>query len=211
MGSCPQGHPVPVGFDFCGTCGAQIPLEVTSPSPPGSMPDPDAGPWQVETVTRRLDVMARPDPEGAPARGDAPASPLKAGEGGSPARLDPVRVPAPTPLPGSGRPAVERVPAAPRPDMQPTEASARNGLGRTAATLGVLSIITAPAMGLGIVIGVLAVAFGEAGLARVRARTATNRRAAGWGIFLGLVGALVSLALLRYYQLLAESGFILIG
>ncbi len=100
-------------------------------------------------------------------------------------------------------------PARPRPGIAASEQ--RNGVGRTAVILGCLSLITAPMVGLGVVAGVLAVAFGEAGLARVRSGTATNRHTAGWGVLLGLVGAVVSVALLRYYQLLADSGISLLG
>ncbi len=201
MGSCPQGHPVPAGFDFCGTCGEQVP--VSDVAPPQVAP-PTMTPLTLPPVERR------PIPPMAPAQtpgATATATP-RATTTATPSETAMTTAPISQPAPAS-RETEPVIVARPRPDS--SSPAPRNGLGRTAAILGGLSLLTAPILGLGIIAGVLAVAFGEAGLARERVGTATNRRTAGWGIVLGLVGAILSLALLRYYQLLADSGSILIG
>ena len=193
MGSCPQGHPVPAGFDFCGTCGEQVPVS-------------DVAPPQVAPAT--VTPLILPPLERAPIQPEEPAVPPGATVTATPSETATTTAPTARPAPAS-RETEPVIAARPRPDT--SSPAPRNGLGRTAAILGGLSLLTAPILGLGIIAGVLAVAFGEAGLARVRVGTATNRRTAGWGIVLGLVGAILSLALLRYYQLLADSGSILIG
>jgi hypothetical protein len=176
MGSCPQGHPVPTGFDFCGTCGAQVVLAAAA-MPQVVEASPDVIPPRTAEAPGAV-IAPRPEESTGGSVPWAPSSTMAA-------------------------------PARPRPSAAVPEQ--RNGVGRTAVILGCLSLITAPVVGLGVVAGVLAVAFGEAGLARVRGGTATNRHTAGWGVLLGLVGAVVSVALLRYYQLLADSGISLLG
>ncbi len=71
----------------------------------------------------------------------------------------------------------------------------RNGLGTAALVLGIIAVVLSWTIWFGVVLGVLAVCFGGAGLGRARRGEATNRGSALAGLILGIV-AISLLALL---------------
>ena len=64
----------------------------------------------------------------------------------------------------------------------------RNGMGIAALVLGILSLLTGV---FGMILGGLAIVFGSVGLGRANRGEATNKVMAGWGLGLGIAGAVV--------------------
>lgn len=72
----------------------------------------------------------------------------------------------------------------------------RNGMGVAALTLGILAIVTSITVIGGILLGIIAVVLGAVGRGRASSGEATNSGVAAAGIVTGVIGALLSIALI---------------
>lgn len=73
-------------------------------------------------------------------------------------------------------------PAVPAPSSQP-----QNGMGTAALVMGILQFFC-----LGIIGSILAIVFGKIGMNKADQGLATNKSAAQWGFWLGVVGLILS-------------------
>ena len=81
----------------------------------------------------------------------------------------------------------------------------RNGFGVAALVLGLLAVVSSWTIIGGIVLGILAVVFGVLGRGRARRGEATNGGMSVAGIVLGVVGALIAVALIALAMSLLNS------
>jgi len=74
-------------------------------------------------------------------------------------------------------------------------ASPRNGLGTTALVLGIVGVVAGAVVVffyVAFIVGILAIVFGAIGRGRAKRGEATNRKAATWGLSLGIVALVLS-------------------
>ena len=69
---------------------------------------------------------------------------------------------------------------------------ARNGMGTAALILGILSVLLALTVTLGLILGVLAIVFGSVGVSRAKRGEASNKTIAGWGLGLGIASVVLA-------------------
>ncbi|MGI5340361.1 DUF4190 domain-containing protein [Streptomyces sp. CA-181903] len=141
-----------------------------------------------------------PAPYGTPAgfpnvpRPGAPYGPAYPAYGAAPQGPGPYAGPGPAYAPGyPGGPGlpVYHGPVAPMAPAVPD-----NGFGTAALVLGIVSLVLAVSVVLGLVLGVLAVIFGAVGRAKAVRGVATNRGQALAGLILGALGLAASVAML---------------
>ncbi|MBZ4321746.1 DUF4190 domain-containing protein [Streptomyces huiliensis] len=82
------------------------------------------------------------------------------------------------------------------PGLPPSPAVPDNGFGTAALVLGIVSLVLAISVVLGLVLGVLAVIFGAVGRAKAVRGVASNRGQAMAGLILGALGLAASVAML---------------
>ena len=84
----------------------------------------------------------------------------------------------------------------PAPGSGDTAGPLRNGMGTAALVVGVLAIVTAITVFGGVLLGIIAIVLGVVGRGRANRGEASNRAVATAGIVTGVIGALLSIALI---------------
>ncbi|MFJ4922675.1 DUF4190 domain-containing protein [Streptomyces sp. NPDC088725] len=157
------------------------------PVAPGGPAQPAPGPYGYPGApqTAPSGVPPYPDPYAPGATyGPPPAAPGYPGTGY-----------AGTGYPGSEYPS-GGYPAYGNSGWPPAPQGQSNGLGVTAMVLGILSVVLFWFVGLGIVLGILALIFGAVGLRKARRGEASNSGVALAGVILGPIGVVASAAFL---------------
>ncbi|MER5785215.1 hypothetical protein ABT104_26410 [Streptomyces mobaraensis] len=167
-----------------------------APPPEGVVPPVPPAPTGPGTPSAWRPSVPYGSPPGFPSvpQAGSPYGPAYPGYGG--ASQGPGLYAGPGPAPAPGFPGGPGLPVYYGPVAPMAPAVPDNGFGTAALVLGIVSLVLAVSVVLGLVLGVLAVIFGAVGRAKAVRGVATNRGQAVAGLILGALGLAASVAVL---------------